>query len=142
MTACSTWFLKHRALAIGVMASGSSIGGVVLPIMVNRLVAPGGIGFGWTMRAVAFLLLGMVSIGIFTVKSRIPPLKSPLVMKDFITPFKEPAYILLTIGIWFIYIGGFIPFTFVIVQARKQGMSDNLASYLVSILNAASTFGR
>ncbi|KAF2464801.1 putative MFS transporter [Lindgomyces ingoldianus] len=140
MTACSTWFLRHRALAIGIMASGSSIGGVVLPIMVHRLVDD--LGFGWTMRAVAFLLLGMVIIGILTVKSRLPPLKQPLILKEFITPYAEPTFMLLAVGAWFIYIGGFIPFTFIIVQARAQGMSASLAGYLVSILNAAGTFGR
>jgi MFS family permease len=122
------------------MASGSSVGGVILPVMVHRLVDD--IGFGWTMRAVAFLLLGMVTIGIFTVKSRLPPFKKPLIFKDFITPYAEPPFLFLAIGTWFIYIGGFIPFTFIIIQARAQGMSANLAGYLVSILNAASTFGR
>lgn len=140
MTACSSWFLRHRALAIGIMVSGSSVGGVVLPIMVDRLVNR--IGFGWTMRAVAFLLLGVVIIGNLTVKSRLPPLKRPFILKDFFLPYTEPAFLLLTIGTWFVYIGGFIPFTFIIVQARARGMSASLAGYLVSILNATSTFGR
>ncbi|KAJ4357132.1 uncharacterized protein N0V89_001707 [Didymosphaeria variabile] len=108
--------------------------------MVHRLVDH--IGFGWTIRAVAFLLLGMVSVAILALKSRFPPLKQPLVLKDFITPYAEAPFLLLAIGTWFIYIGGFIPFTFIIVQAKAQGMSTSLASYLVSILNAASTFGR
>jgi MFS family permease len=140
MTACSTWFLRHRALAIGIMASGSSVGGIVLPIMVRRLIVT--VGFGWAMRSVAFLLLGMVAIGILTVKSRLPPLKQPLGVKDFISPYKEPTFLLLAVATWFIYMGGFLPFTFIIVQAKAQGMSASLAGYLVSILNAASTFGR
>lgn len=94
------------------------------------------------MRALAFLLLGLCIIGIATVKSRLPPSKQPLVLRDFIAPYSEIPYLLLAVGIWIIYIGGFIPFTFIIVQARAQGMSVHLASYLVSILNAASTFGR
>lgn len=108
--------------------------------MVNRLVED--IGFGWTMRAVAFLLLGVVLIGNFTIKSRIPPSKRPLRFMDFIEPYTEPVFLVMTIGIWFIYVGGFLPFTFIIVQARAQGMSTTLAGYLVSILNASSTFGR
>jgi MFS family permease len=140
MTACATWFLRHRALAIGTMVAGSSVGGVVLPIMVNRLVDD--IGFGWTMRALAFLLLGVLIIGNLTVKSRIPPLKRPFLLKDFLASYTEPAFLLMTIGTWFVYIGGFLPFNFIIVQARAQGMSTSLAGYLVSILNAASTFGR
>ncbi|CAI6334352.1 unnamed protein product [Periconia digitata] len=140
MTACASWFLRHRVLAIGIMASGSSVGGVVLPIMVNRLVDE--VGFGWAMRSVAFLFLGLCTISIITVKSRLPPSKQPFVLRDFIAPYKEVPFLLLTIGVWITYIGGFIPFTFIIVQARAQGMSDHLASYLVSILNASSTFGR
>jgi MFS family permease len=108
--------------------------------MVNRLVND--IGFGWTMRAVAFLLLGIVLIGNFTIKSRIPPTKRPLRFMDFIEPYTEPTFFFLTLGVWFVYLGGFLPFTFIIVQARAQGMSTTLAGYLVSILNASSTFGR
>ncbi|KIV98671.1 uncharacterized protein PV09_09552 [Verruconis gallopava] len=140
MTACATWFLRHRALAIGIMVTGSSVGGVVLPIMVNRLVNH--LGFGWTMRSLAFLLLGVVFVANLTVKSRLPPLKRPFLLKDFLESYKEPEFLLLTIGAWFAYTGGFLPFTFIVVQARAQGMSDSLAGYLVSILNAASTFGR
>jgi len=39
-------------------------------------------------------------------------------------------------------LGIFIPFTFVIVAARGRGVPEDLAKYLVAILNAASTFGR
>ena len=40
----STWFFKRRAFALGVMASGSSMGGVILPIMIERLLPR--VGFG------------------------------------------------------------------------------------------------
>ena len=77
-----------------------------------------------------------------TVRSRLPPLKRPLNLKDFVTPYTEPTFLLLTLGTWFVYLGGFLPFTFIIVQAKAQGMSASLSGYLVAILNAASTFGR
>lgn len=31
----------------------------------------------------------------------------------------------------------FLPFTYVVVEARRQGMSPQLANYLVPILNGA-----
>jgi nitrate/nitrite transporter NarK len=40
----STWFFKRRAFALGIMASGSSMGGVILPIMIERLIPQ--VGFG------------------------------------------------------------------------------------------------
>lgn len=122
------------------MVAGSSIGGVILPIMVNHLV--GSLGFGWTIRAVAFMLLGIVIIGNLTVKSRLPPSKRPFVFKEFVTPYTEPVFLLTTIGSFLLYLGGFLPFNFVIVQAQANGMSASLAGYLVSIINASSTFGR
>lgn len=61
-----------------------SLGGVVLPIMVNYLVVS--VGFAWAMRSTAFLFLGLLVIGNLTVKSRLPPTKRPFRFKAFIVP--------------------------------------------------------
>jgi MFS family permease len=135
IAAVGTWFRKHRALAFGIMVSGSSLGGVVLPIMVQHLVVY--IGFGWAIRSTAFLFLGLLVFGNLTVKSRLPPTKRAVKLADFIKPFAEVPFSLLVVGGFMIYLGGFLPFNYIIVQAQEQGMSENLASYLVSIVNAA-----
>lgn len=122
------------------MVSGSSVGGVVLPIMINHLIPK--IGFGWTMRVVAFVMLALLVFGNLAVKSRLPPSRRKVKLIEFVYPFKEPAFILLVVGAFFVYLGGFLPFTYIIVQAEAGGMSSQLAGYLVPILNAASTFGR
>ncbi|OAQ82558.1 monocarboxylate permease-like protein [Purpureocillium lilacinum] len=140
ITALGTWFLRHRALAFGIITAGSSIGGVVLPIMVERLVVR--VGFGWAMRATAFLFLGLLVVGNCTIKSRLPPSRRKFRLADFVTPFSEPAFLLLTIAAFVIYLGAFLPFNFIIVQAKAEGMSTSLANYMVPVVNAASTFGR
>lgn len=104
--------------------------------MVERLIPQ--IGFGWAMRSVAFLFLGLLIIGNICVKARLPPSKKPFRPIEFVAPFSEVPFTLLTAGTFFIYLGGFLPFTFVIVQARAEGMSTQLATYLVSIMNGAS----
>ena len=86
-SAVITWFHKKRALAIGIAASGSSLGGVILPIMVSRLVVE--VGFGWTMRICAFLILGLLIVANLTVKSRIPPHPKPVHLMDFVRPLQE-----------------------------------------------------
>lgn len=43
---------------MGLMACGSSIGGVVLPIFLEKLLPK--IGFEWTMRAAACMILGLL----------------------------------------------------------------------------------
>ncbi|RKL42731.1 hypothetical protein BFJ63_vAg8426 [Fusarium oxysporum f. sp. narcissi] len=140
IAAAGTWFRRHRAIAFGIITAGSSLGGVVLPIMVNKLVVR--VGFGWAMRSVAFLFLGLLVIANVTIKSRLPPPRRKFDIKDFITPFKEMPFLLLTVAGFMLYLGSFLPFNFIIVQAKELGVSDSLAQYLVSIVNAASTFGR
>lgn len=131
----TTWFFKRRALAFGIAASGSSIGGVIYPIMVAKLVPQ--VGFGWTMRICAFLILGLCIIVNLTVKSRIPPQPKPFKFKDFMTPFTELPFLLTTSGAWLSFFGLFLPFTFIVSTARYYGMSPRLAGYLVSIMNGA-----
>ncbi|TVY25614.1 Fujikurins efflux protein [Lachnellula hyalina] len=140
IVAAGTWFRRHRALAFGIITAGSSIGGVVLPIMVQRLIPH--IGFGWTMRAVGFLFLGLLTIANLTIKSRLPPARRPFNVMEMVKPFTEKPFLLLALGAFFIYVGGFLPFNYIILQGEASGMSTDLASYLVPILNAASTFGR
>ncbi|CAJ0555014.1 Ff.00g135270.m01.CDS01 [Fusarium sp. VM40] len=140
LAAVGTWFLRHRAIAFGIVTAGSSLGGVALPIMVNRLVVR--IGFGWAMRSVAFLFLGLLAIANLTIKSRLPPPRRKFNPMDFVAPFKEIPFILLTISAFMLYLGSFLPFNFIIVQAKALGVSPNLAQYMVSIVNASSTFGR
>ncbi|KAM0347549.1 hypothetical protein ACHAP4_011312 [Fusarium culmorum] len=140
IAAVGTWFLRHRAIAFGIVTAGSSLGGVVLPIMVNHLVVK--IGFGWAMRSVSFLFLGLLVIANVTIKSRLPPPRRKFNPKDFISPFQEMPFLFLTIGAFLLYLGSFLPFNFIIVQAKALGVSPNLAEYMVPIVNAASTFGR
>lgn len=116
MSATSTWFFKRRALALGLVASGSSIGGVVLPIMVQRLIPE--IGFAWTMRTCAFMILGLVLITVFTVKSRFPPMAKPVKVQDFIDPWKEASFALLSLGSFLTFLGMLIFFSFDILLNR------------------------
>ena len=136
IAACGTWFLKHRALAFGIMVAGSSIGGVVLPIAVDNLL--GLVGFGWAMRIIAFIILGLLIFGNLAVKSRLPPLRRPIRAMDFYMPFTEQPFLLLAIASFFVYLGGFLPFNFLIEQAKEEGMSPRLSGYLIPIINAAS----
>jgi MFS family permease len=134
MNCVGTWFFHRRATAFGVMASGSSLGGVVLPIMVTKLIPE--IGFPWAMRSAAFTLLGMLIIANLTAKSRLKPRPRPLIIMEFIRPFGDITFLLVTLGSWFFFFGMFLPFTYIILQAQADGMSVNLSNYLIPILNA------
>ena len=136
MSSVGTWFHKHRALAFGVMAAGSSLGGVIFPIMVDKLVAQ--YGFAWAMRIAAFLILGLLIFANFTVKSRLRPTVKPWSFMEFVAPFRELPFVLVVVAAFFFFFGMFLPFTFIILEAEHNGMSRNLAAYLISILNAGT----
>lgn len=140
--ALASWWRAKRATAFGIAASGASLGGVIFPIMVDRLISR--VGFGWTMRAVAFLILGGLVIVILTVKSRLAHRANtkPMHIKQYLHPFKERSFTLLVISLSLFSFGLFLPFNYLTAQAQTIGMSNSLANYLVAILNAASVFGR
>lgn len=139
-TAISTWFHHRRALALGISASGSGLGGVIFPIMVDRLVPL--VGFGWAMRICAFLILFLLAIANLTVTSRLKHTPRRVRIMDFIDPLKDTAFALTVTGGFLFFWGMFLPFTFLILQAKRTGVSGTLIPYLVPILNAGSFIGR
>jgi MFS family permease len=93
MLCINTWFLRKRGLAMGIMVSGSSLGGVIFPIMLDRLF--GSVGFGWGVRAAGFLIFGLLVIANFLVKSRLPPPGWVKGRKLFdLDALKEPTFVL------------------------------------------------
>ncbi|KAL3459391.1 riboflavin transporter MCH5 [Aspergillus heterothallicus] len=135
-----TWFLKKRAFAFGIISAGSSLAGVILPIMISRLIPT--VGFGWSMRAVTFLFLGLLIISNLTIRSRLPPKPTPVALSQFLAPFKEVPFCLIALGSFFFFWGVFLPTNFIILQAQHDGMSLELSEYLLAILNAGSVLGR
>jgi MFS family permease len=129
------FFLKKRGAAYGVMAAGSGLGGIIIPIMASHLIPQ--IGFAWTMRTIAFLLLALLCIAMVTVKARLPRRPRAFELKVFLEPFKDMRFNLLTLSSFFFFLGLFIPINFIEVQALSDGMSVRLSGYLLAILNAA-----
>ncbi|MCJ1449766.1 hypothetical protein MMC28_000094 [Mycoblastus sanguinarius] len=133
------YFDKHRAFAMGVAISGSSIGGVLYPIIFLRLQPK--IGFPWTVRILAFVALVTLSMPLVGMKpKKLPP--TPRKLFDW-PAFKDKPYTFFTIGEFFGFAGIYIPFYYVTSYAQQRGIIEGqLALYLLVIMNAASTFGR
>ncbi|KAH8652162.1 major facilitator superfamily domain-containing protein [Xylariales sp. PMI_506] len=141
----STWFRAKRGMAMGIVASGSSVGGVVFPIMVPRLIAS--VGYGWAMRTSAFVILALLLVAIATVRPRKAVGGASWAHKagkpDLAAPFKEIGFVCTAIGAALLTFAIFIPIDYLPVQAMEEvGMSPDLAQYLLAILNAGSLFGR
>ncbi|EXU99397.1 MFS transporter [Metarhizium robertsii] len=137
MTCVSHYFHKRRATALGITVTGSSLGGVVFPIMLSRTIKS--LGFAWSVRVVGFVILAMMAVAVLTVKERLPPRRGSILLPS---AFARVPYALVVAGLFLMTLGLFTPFFYLPQFAQRQGMSENLASYMLSILNAASVFGR
>jgi MFS family permease len=67
----SQYFDKKRAAALGVVISGSSIGGVVIPIALSKMLNSS-LGFGWSVRVIGFLIMPFMAFACVTLKARLP----------------------------------------------------------------------
>jgi nitrate/nitrite transporter NarK len=128
------WFDKKRGAAYGILSTGSSIGGIVFPIMISRLIRS--VGYAWAMRSGAFLILGLLIVANFTITSRHPPRPSALSGEQMAKPFRERGFLILLAGLFVLTFGIFIPIDYLQVFGLEAGMSPDLAQYLIGILNA------
>lgn len=62
------WFKKKRAAAVGIVASGSAIGGLLCPIALNNLTSK--FGFPWANRIIGFIYIPLMAFATITIKSR------------------------------------------------------------------------
>ncbi|KAG2421272.1 hypothetical protein HFD88_005246 [Aspergillus terreus] len=137
----STWFAKKRGAAMGIMVTGSSVGGVIFPIMISRMIRS--TGYPWAMRTAAFLILALQVIAIVTVRPRTKPVPKKMPTGRFAAPFIEFPFVMLLLGIFVLTYGIFIPIDYLAVQGFQEAhMSEEMSQYLVAIFNAASLFGR
>ncbi|GKT95390.1 MFS monocarboxylate [Colletotrichum tofieldiae] len=154
----------RRGLALGLTIGGSSIGGIIWPIMLEQLLNFRKVSFGWTIRAVAFTMMPLLAIACLTVVDVQAPKSSPAPPEsasdgnekgagsstDETQPEKKPdfsilknkAFMLLCGGLAIGYFGLFTPLFFVSAFGISHGLSSSTAFYLLSGLNGASFFGR
>ncbi|KAF5648913.1 riboflavin transporter MCH5 [Fusarium sp. NRRL 52700] len=137
--AVSQYFDKKRAAAFGIVVSGSSIGGVVFPIALSKMLNDSSLGFGWSIRIMGFVMIPLMSFSCMAVRPRLPSRETSFFLLE---PFKSPLYLLVIGSLFFLFIGMFAPLFFIPTYAVSRGVNPTLASYLLAITNAASTFGR
>lgn len=139
--ALAGWFDQKRGLAFGIVTTGSSVGGVIFPIMTSRLIRS--VGFPWAMRCCAFLLLGLLVVANLTVRARFPPQPKATSAAQLRKPFTEPDFLLLTGSFLLLTFGIYVPLTYLPAQAQASGVIDaELIDYIIPIFNGASLFGR
>ena len=169
--ALSTWpmvalvgqyFKRSRAAATGIVVAGSSLGGIVWPIVIDRLLNNTSLGFAWTMRILGFAMIPLLVFSCAAAKS---PQTTPASLETgptspdehekaivehkvadprgaIKTLFKQPSLQLTCLAVFMIYFGLFAPIFYLPSFAAEAGFSTTLAFYTASIVNGASFLGR
>ncbi|EFE33205.1 uncharacterized protein ARB_07957 [Trichophyton benhamiae CBS 112371] len=130
MAAPQTFFRERRGLIAGLTVAGSSLGGVIFPLMVQHLLPV--VGFGWTMRICAFLILGLLIYADLTITSNFNHGPRPFKLVNYFLPLKELNFNIMWFSMFFLFL----------VSAIHYGMPQSLAYSLVPVLNGASFIGR
>lgn len=99
------------------------------------------IGFGWTTRAIAFVVALTMVIPLVGMKMRAKPSVHRRLFD--ITAWREAPFTFFGIAEFFGFMGLYIPFFYISVFAIDNHIvGKDLAFYLLALLNAGSFFGR
>ncbi|KAF9034388.1 major facilitator superfamily domain-containing protein [Panaeolus papilionaceus] len=137
----SLLFNKYRATAVGIAAAGSSLGGVIYPIVLRRLFE--GVGFGWGVRIVALASGAGCLVSTFLIpRTKTSPSGEPSGTKYRRSACSNTSFIFLTLGSCLVVLGIFIPFFYIVDYSQQHGIPGDTAIDVLAIMNAGGMVGR
>lgn len=131
----ATYFSKKQALALGIVASGSSTGGLIFGAILQQLLPR--IGYPWTIRVIGFFIFAtLIPANIFIKPRRLVKNQGPIVEW---AAFKEPVYLYFALGMFFVFLGSYIPIFYVRECIPLVVKADNYRSvHMAEILLASA----
>ncbi|PFH53268.1 hypothetical protein AMATHDRAFT_137721 [Amanita thiersii Skay4041] len=138
IASASTHFSKYRATAIGLAAAGSSVGGVVYPIVLQALFRS--VGFEWGVRISGFSSSLLCMLSVLCVTSISSANKTGATFNW--NTAKDSTFILLAAGSCLVALGLFIPFFYIVDYAINLSAIPQTSFYVLAVMNAGGVFGR
>jgi MFS family permease len=83
-------FRRRRSFAMGIVVSGSSCGGLVFPVMLNKIIERS--GFAAATRAVSYLGTALMVCAVLSMRTRLPP-RSKMPITPGATPPPAPSFV-------------------------------------------------
>lgn len=140
VSAVAHHFHRKRGLAMALASVGSPLGGIVFPLLLGKLLHGTDIGFRWSQRIVAVLVLAvLLGCTCFHSKTEAGRRSGPLIL---LSAFRIPVYTLQVCAMVFLFLGVFTPYVFVAEYGVRNGLPEELATYMFAIMNAGSLVGR
>ena len=159
ITIVAQYFTTKKSIAFGISTLGASIGtqrpstaassrltqrfrlgGVVYPVIFRQLEPR--VGFGWTIRIIAFIMLAGFVVPLEFMAQRVLTTKK----KRFsvgLEAYRSKPLAVFAITNLFGFMGIFIPFYYTQLYAMAETtIDDKLAVYLLPMINASTLFGR
>lgn len=134
-----TWFSTNMGLAIGIASSGSSLGGVIYPIVLYRLISQ--VGFPWAVRCIGFIALAtfIIPLAVMRMRVRVP---KPRAVVDW-SAFRDAPYMVFSLALLIVFIGNAVLIFYISFYPADRGFTNtSLAFYIAAIFNAGSVLRR
>ncbi|BCS24897.1 uncharacterized protein APUU_41341A [Aspergillus puulaauensis] len=142
LSVMGSYFHKKRPIAVGLAAAGAATGGILYPATANALLTHTSIGYGWTMRILALILLIIHIPSVIAYSPYLPPRPTGPVIEW--TAFREKPFLFFTaamfLNFWGLYMAFYYLGTFAREQVHLSGSSDSIN--LLIVLNAVGIVGR
>lgn len=141
------WFVRRRAMALGVVSAGNGIGTLTLVPLSERIISSDGwrTAYVWLAVIDGILLLGVIAAVRFP---RTPesadasPVAGPGFSVRATELREEAAFRTLVLVTVLANISIFTAFAFVVPFAEDEGFSSSRAAVLVAVVGASSVLGR
>ncbi|KAF7324743.1 Monocarboxylate permease-like protein [Mycena kentingensis (nom. inval.)] len=151
LSSVATYFCRYRATALGIAAAGSSLGGVMYPIMLQHLFER--YGFAWGVRISGLVSGTLCCIALATVTRYTPPpfpnpkhnlFPPPTYVETLKLSFRDARFLFLAAGSCFVALGLFVPFIYVVDYAHDLASNPRHADAVIvlAVLNGGGVLGR
>ncbi|KAG1768741.1 major facilitator superfamily domain-containing protein [Suillus placidus] len=143
MAVISQHFSKRRTLVMSVVASGSPLGAIIHPIMLNHLLN-GTVGFARGVRASAGFVSALLLIACLCMRTRALSTSKPTTSYSAAVRkcSRDVFFILITAGSTLFQIGFYFPIFYLQLDSIKHGVDVHFSFYSLVIMNAACVIGR
>ena len=139
MASVGGWFQRYRAVAVGITATGSGLGTLVLVPASQRLID----AHGWRSAFVVLAVADGLALTIVAALVRPAPVAPPPPARERIAAVvRTRAFQGVAGSAAMLSVALFVPFGFLVTFATDQGVSQRAAAALISVIGASSIVGR